>query len=466
MSFSRLLAAILCVFCLPCSHLLSQAKPAATADQIQKDSTPSTQRYDNNDSLVTAFVPIPLKCSGDCAILGGDEASVRTFSGKLRKMSFDELRDYLAGYKSPDLGWPKDESGCKLLAERAIIVHVALWRTDSTNKLISLAYSNWQGYRAFWNGKQCLTKQPRSSDNSPSFYKLKQLKFIGVDLMQSAVDVSSTKIAYKVSTTPTVPQNIQDLGTLIEAVVGATPSTVKRTAERKTPLISGFLTVVDIDSTSAPPFSINISVSVGTPPKDNGGSDNQSNSKSPSQPVDCTDVATKGCSFSRQFSVVEAEYWDVAVGLVIPGVTEAVYGSTTTGVAPKPTLKHHTDAYALVDLYPFARFAPKQSYFPHINFGIPVTSQSLHRPYFGLSEDISVWAQHVGFPLDICIFGGLVDMKQQIYSPTSSGQLKWDRALRGVVGIELPVSQLASKLGGSKNKSSGGSGSGKNTPSN
>jgi hypothetical protein len=109
-----------------------------------------------------------------------------------------------------------------------------------------------------------------------------------------------------------------------------------------------------------------------------------------------------------------------------------------------------------VDLYPFGHLAPKDSYWPHVNFGIPVTSQSLHRPYFGLGEDISGWAQRKGFPLDICIFGGLVDMKQQVYS-VSTGQLKWDRALKGVVGIEMPISQLASKLGKSKSKSGSGS---------
>jgi hypothetical protein len=361
------------------------------------------------------------------------------------------------GYSNSGLNWPTEVNGCKDLSKRAIIVHIALWRVDSSKKTLkSLAYSIWQGYRAFWDGKRCSTKQPRSSDNSPSFFKAKQAKLIGIDLLQSQIDASSANIVYKVSTTPTVPQNIQDLGTLIEAISGATAAAARAAAERP-PLLSGFVTIADIDTTSAPPYTINISVTAGKAGKDDGANNTsdpskKAASKSPTDPVDCTDAGTKGCSFSRQFTVTEPESWDVGVGLAIPGVTEAVYSAPTAGSVPKSTPKHHTDAYALVDLYPFGHVAPKDSYWPHVNFGIPVTSQSLHRPYFGLGEDISGWAQRKGFPLDICVFGGLVDMKQQIYS-VSTGQLKWDRALKGVVGIEMPVGQLASKLGKSKSKS-------------
>jgi hypothetical protein len=52
-------------------------------------------------------------------------------------------------------------------------------------------------------------------------------------------------------------------------------------------------------------------------------------------------------------------------------------------------LKHHRDAYAFVDLYPFASVAPKESYWPNFNVGVPLTSQSLHRPYVGAAENVS-----------------------------------------------------------------------------
>jgi hypothetical protein len=370
------------------------------------------------------------------------------------------------GYEKTGLNWPTDDKSCKELSKRAIIVHIALWRVDpnaKTKTIRGLAYSTWQGYRAFWDdhNKHCSTKQPRSPDNSPSFFKAKQAKLIAIDLLQSKIDASSPNIVYKVSTTPTVPQNIQDLGALIEAISGAKGVTAARAAGRKPKLLSGFVTIADIDSTSAPPYTINVTVTVGKAGKDDSGKNTsdpptKTASKSPTESVDCTDAGTKGCSFSRQFAVTEPESWDVAVGLAIPGVTEAVYSKSTAGSAPTSKLVHHTDAYALVDLYPFGHLAPKDSYFPHVNFGIPVTSQSLHRPYFGLAEDISGWAQRKGFPLDICVFGGLVDMKQQLYS-ASTGALTWDRALKGVVGIEMPVGQWASKLTKSKSKSGSGS---------
>jgi hypothetical protein len=445
----------------------SQNQPTTATDNPSKDNSgsqgnsKSTQRYDDNDSVVNAFSPVQLQCAnGECATLTND-ASVNDYPKRLAKSGMDFKTLLSQGYTNPGLNWPTESTTCKELSKRAIIVHIALWRVDSTKKAIkSLAYSTWQGYRAFWDGKQCSTKQPRSSDNSPRFFKAKQAKLIGIDLLQSEIDASSANIVYKVSTTPTIPQNIQDLGTLIEAISGATGA-AGRAEAAKPPILAGFVTIADIDSTSAPPYTINVAVTAGKAGKDDAGKNTsdpptKTASKSPTESVDCTDAGTKGCSFSRQFAVTEPESWDVAVGLAIPGVTEAVYSKSTTGSAPTSKLVHHTDAYALVDLYPFGHLAPKDSYFPHINFGIPVTSQSLHRPYFGLAEDISGWAQRKGFPLAICVFGGLVDMKQQLYS-ASTGALTWDRALKGVVGIEMPVGQWASKLTKSKSKSGSGS---------
>ena len=460
----RLSVVLITAFAWTLAAIGQDAAQAPSPGSASQGNGKSTQRYSDNDSVVNAFTPVELKCSsGTCASLA-DDAAVNGYPEKLRQsaMDFKTLLEE-PGYEKTGLNWPTDNKSCKELSQRAIIVHIALWRVDPKTKAIKgLAYSTWQGYRAFWDdhNKHCSTKQPRSSDNSPSFFKAKQAKLIAIDLLQSKIDASSANIVYKVSTTPTVPQNIQDLGTLIQAISGATPA-AGRAEVKKPPLLSGFVTIADIDTTSAPPYAINVSVTAGKAGNENTGKNtsdpsSKTTSKSPSQSVDCTDAGTKGCSFSRQFSVSEPESWDVGVGLAIPGVTEAVYSTPTAGSVPKSTPKHHTDAYAFVDLYPFGYLAPKDSYWPHVNFGVPVTSQSLHRPYFGLGEDISGWAQRKGFPLDICIFGGLVDMKQQIYS-VSTGQLKWDRALKGVIGIEMPVTQLASKLGKSKSKSGSGS---------
>jgi hypothetical protein len=179
-----------------------------------------------------------------------------------------------------------------------------------------------------------------------------------------------------------------------------------------------------INTTSAPPYTLTVTESAGlADPK--GNTSTKSATNSPTDAIDCSDASSKGCSFSRTFSVLDPEYWDVAVGIVVPGTTEAVYTAGTGGAAPKLTLKHHTDAYAFVDLYPFASVAPKESYWPHFNVGVPLTSQSLHRPYVGAAENVSLWGQRKGFPLSIRVFGGIVDMKQQIFSASSPSDLKW-----------------------------------------
>jgi hypothetical protein len=429
------------------------------------------QLYNDNDSVTALSKPTALVCTGDCGSL--TDKDVKKFVEQFETLDSEGLLTYLKGYKPNEAGgfnWPTSVDECQKLSKIALVVHVALWDTVSTtddkNKVTTtitgLAYSNWRGYRSFWNGKSCSLKQPRSGDNSPLFWNVKSAKLIAIDLLQTGpVAVKDAGLVYKTSTTPTIAQNIQDLGTLIEGVTGAAKG-VQKSLPALPVLLNGFLTVADIRSTSTPPYTVNVSVSIGTSKKDA----NAAGSKAQSGPIDCTDVASKGCTFSRQFSVEEPESWDVSIGVAIPGVTETIYSVSTTGGAPKATLKHHTDAYALFDLYPFGRLAPKQSYFPHVNFGIPLTSQSLHRPYFGIAENISLWAERKGFPLDICVFGGLVDMKQQISSPTAAGGLEWDRALKGVVGIELPISQMASKLGGKKAKAKGDSGSSQDSKSN
>ena len=183
----------------------------------------------------------------------------------------------------------------------------------------------------------------------------------------------------------------------------------------------------------------------------------QNSTTSPSQPVDCTKVtASNPCTFARNFPVDDKEYWDVSLGLAIPGPKENVFKASSSGGVPTSTPTTHTDAYALADFYFLAHYWPKVSYAPHINGGIPITSQSLHRPYLGLAEDISPWFQRHGFPLDLCVFGGIVFMKQQLYDPSSPTLLKPDWALKGMYGVEVPISSITGKLSkGSKNSGNG-----------
>jgi len=286
------------------------------------------------------------------------------------------------------------------------------------------------------------------------------------------------QMGYKVSTTPSTPQNVQDLGVLVAALVGAkspgqggTTGPLANIVEKPSQY---FVLATPISPTSPPPYTINITPVLqpgdkktlaaslkANPPKSDGTgnglktsqSGKQNATTSPSQPVDCSSVSSSNpCTFTRNFPVDDKEYWDVSLGLAIPGPKENVFKGSSSGV-PTSSVTTHTDAYAFADFYLFAKWRNKQSLAPHINGGIPITSQSLHRPYVGLSEDISGWAQRHGFPLDVCVFGGIVFMKQQLYDPAAHNQLRTDWAHKAMYGVEVPISSIASKLSGKGNKS-------------
>jgi hypothetical protein len=214
---------------------------------------------------------------------------------------------------------------------------------------------------------------------------------------------------------------------------------------------------------------------------------------SPSQPVDCSrqSSASGPCAFSRVFTVDEAEWWDVSLGLATPGPKEATYTFSTSSMAPKATpgcplgytcgFKHHADAYILFDFYPFAKtwghgshaFAAHDSPAPHVNFGIPITSQSLYRPYWGVAENLTWYAErHWKFPLSVSFYSGLTWMKQSlcesscVASTTAIQPIPQDRALKGTYGFEVSISAIAGKLKGGGSSKSGGSGGSSKTGGN
>lgn len=182
------------------------------------------------------------------------------------------------------------------------------------------------------------------------------------------------------------------------------------------------------------------------------------------QSVDCSALtAGSPCTFNRTLRSDDREAFDFSIAVSIPGVREQVFSSPTASSS-----KTHTDLYGMVDLYPFARWHSKESAFPHLNVGIPVTSQPFYRPYFGVGETLTSWTklEKIGFPLRIGVFAGITLMKQQIVVAGSNGagpKLKGDRAMKGIFGIELPVAQLVSKIGGGGSKAQGGKGGGKSS---
>jgi hypothetical protein len=166
----------------------------------------------------------------------------------------------------------------------------------------------------------------------------------------------------------------------------------------------------------------------------------------------------------RTFTSKEHAYVDISAGIAVPGVRDTSYAFSSTSSTVSSSVTRHTDAYALIDVFPLGALLPKESRVPHINFGIPVTSQSLHRPYVGLAENLTGWThlqKALSLPIAIDVFGGIVFMKTEQLSGTPTTQaafnsdLSWHWVHKYMVGIEVPISSVTSKFG----KSSSGSGS-------
>jgi hypothetical protein len=175
--------------------------------------------------------------------------------------------------------------------------------------------------------------------------------------------------------------------------------------------------------------------------------------------VDCTSVIDKSpCSFKRSFRSQDKEYWDIGLSVPIPGVKETTF-TLSNGVA-KSSVTRHVDVYAFLDIYPLAHCFDKRSAAFHFAVGVPIANQSLYRPFFGAAENFTNWTglRRRGFPLELSVFAGVVDMRIQVPTQMTSGGatmtvLTKTRTVKALYGIELSVTDLASKLGAKSKKS-------------
>jgi hypothetical protein len=237
-----------------------------------------------------------------------------------------------------------------------------------------------------------------------------------------------------------------------------------------------------------------------------GGGGGGSQTVSPSQPVDCSrqSSAASPCNFTRAFTVDDREWWDVSLGLSLPGMKEQIYTAAplatnsllkvmqTSGNCLSNiyscSIKHHADPYFLFDIYPFASWYQKDTWLlPHFNLGVPLSSQVLYRPYAGVGFNLSAPLERRGFPFSISFISGIVYMKQSVcdakcatsfanayvppgttvipgvpYAPLSpsSGPLPapvQDRAIKATFGFEVSITGITSKIKGSSSAGGGGS---------
>jgi hypothetical protein len=195
------------------------------------------------------------------------------------------------------------------------------------------------------------------------------------------------------------------------------------------------------------------------------GAINSTNNQQQPASSDCSSVASTGCSTTRTIRAYDREWWDLGLGLSVPGVLEPQY-LNSGGKIKLTGDTRHTDVYGFANFFPFAAEGNKTSYFPSLVAGIPVTGQVFYRPFFGLSENVTGWhiLQSHAFPIQINFLAGVVFMNQEFEftSPQGISQIDHTRIWKPMFGLELPVSALASKItglggGGGGSKPSGNS---------
>lgn len=416
---------------------------------------------------------------------------------------------------------PESKNCAGLPADGALIIHLAQWKVNSGDSTLSLLSSNWYAYRR--HGANTVAEVKEKANKQPLLYAVRGALLIGINFFDDAVDSHKLKVSYKVTATDAKADNVVALGQLIAAVMSLT---LPAAGGEKTQPDTKLLVAAGCKGGAVNlPFDFNFSFSLAAPdkssddgnktndqkkgnddagqvsqsqgviksegesapqtsgqnkPKDNTQNnpndttnDNSSDStkkQTDNGVVDCSTTGTKKpCTFTRTFRSDDIEWWDVSIGVTVPGVKEAKY--TLTGNTVQRNLTTHTEFYGLFDIYPLAKWKTKETWVPHFNFGIPLTSQPFYRPYFGLAENFTSWTtlEKHGFPFRMSFYAGVVDMKQSLLKGLSVGStatqtqfssaLLTDRALKPLFGIEVPVSALIDKIG-KKSSSSNSTNSG------
>jgi hypothetical protein len=319
---------------------------------------------------------------------------------------------------------------------------------------------------------------------APLIYGATEALIVGIDRLDQPGPLATT---YSVTVTQGTPENLTDLGALASALGGVSGTKqAELGATGAPPPPSTYVAVACQQGTKKLPFDVSITSAVGKKADSNqDGSistslsvgekaDSKPNgtATAPQAPKAGTTICsgngnTPPCSTNRTFTSLDHEYWDVSIGVSIPGVRQASY--TFSNGAVSSSITKHTDLYAFADIFPFGALVPKESPVPHINVGVPVTSQSLYRPYFGMAENLTGWThlqKALSLPVSLNFFAGMVYMKTQyiVGNPQTqtefNSDLHWHRVWKPIFGIEVPVSAMASKLGG-KSGSKNASGTGK-----
>jgi len=382
---------------------------------------------------------------------------------------------------------------------RVVIFHLVHWKMTAKPKAVPqqdsssvpqaesnvvprLESSVWYVYRYPRRSKDdVLVPTSTTGTGDPLIYGMKHLLIFNIDIPDAAVLPTMLQSTITAPTTQGTPDISTDISALFSALTGISGGAVAMGATTVKPVPSVFVAVTCEDGTAKLPFSVKIADAAAQPaPAEGAGGDaaaamaattlagqpgkrsDSTTSTTASGSVSCGTGNTLPCTMGRTFTSKEHAYFDVSAGLSIPGVRQTSFTFASSGVST--SVKRNTDAYGLIDLYWLGALLPKESPMPHINFGIPVTSQSLHRPYIGLSENLTGWThiqKTLSLPIAINVFGGIVFMKTEQLSGTPATQaafnsdLSWHWVLKSTLGIEVPISSVTSKFSKSSGSSKG-----------
>jgi hypothetical protein len=310
----------------------------------------------------------------------------------------------------------------------------------------------------------------------------------------TADEASLLSLAYTATATETVPQNLQNLAQVIQAVVGATTKTANASNKIKVLVIVGL-----VPGAAHSPYKLSLtsSLSLKEKPKPaekkpetpsasslssapifrnailrtetgkyadqtQGAAEQPSPPKNPADkpaanngPVDCTALdPNKPCTMNHIFQSNDREWWDVSLGITVPGIRQTKYTAPSGKVVASTTT--HTDVYAFFDLgYDLQN---KGLRWPHLNVGIPVAGQPFYRPFVGVGEWLTplLGLEKKKFPLRLGVFAGVVFAKQYspatlgVGSPATAGDLAADlqshRVTKFLVGLDFSVSELIGRV--------------------
>lgn len=386
------------------------------------------------------------------------------------------------------IGYDPPSCASQVNVSQSYIFHVTHWTNKPSDPQgdnpAYLTSSSWYVYRKrrrlSTKASNILVKTALTGSGDPLIYGASTALIVSIDMFDvlpgdkdkqrfSAL-LSST---YSITVTQGTPANTADLGALIGALAGTSSSNASFMAAGGVQTYSLYVGATCQAGTKKLPFDMSISNAVLQRP---ANPDDKSSSPQAPNPgnVVCSGAGNSvPCATNRSFTSQDREYWDVGIGIAIPGVRETKYTFSTTSNNVVPSVTTHTDFYALGDIFPFAYLVPKESIVPHFVIGIPLTSQSFYRPYFGVAENLTGWTafqKKLGLPVAINFIAGMTYMKTPGIvgmPPTTqaefNSQLQKHRVWKPIFGIEVPVSSVLSKLGGKGGSSKNANGSGKSS---